>query len=150
MSSGFGGRPKRSRSKGIWPKIVDAESAWVCAQFGYRAALIVAAIIAALSFLALLGYPAWGFKAADLITAATFGVVGYGIHRLSRAAAVISLILFPLWAIKTYAVLIEEGHDIGFLGVLAAIFFLLYFIHGLRGTFASYKFLEDRQPPPPA
>ena len=67
-----------------------------------------------------------------------FAAIGFGINKKSRAAAVIGLSLYILE--RTY-MMAQGGVNSG--GAVMTVLFALYFVHGVRGTFAYRKLSEQ-------
>ena len=120
----------------LWPEIIDLESARAAARDARNAAIFVAVAtvvfvllsIMGTEFLQPLGLDAWGF-----VDAAIFLVVAWGIHRMSRTAAVAGLIIYIA---ERLLIMLEAGSR----GIILTIILTLLFIHGVRGTFAFHRF----------
>jgi len=130
----------------FWPTIVDSQSARKAARAGVIAAALVAAVTALVSLSSLAGYNVLGppsYSPLSLIDAAVFASIAWGVHRLSRAAAVAGLALF----------LLERGYAVlhrGEAGGIIAIFLALWFVHGVRGTFAIRHYGAPEGPGAPS
>jgi len=119
-----------SRWRGLWPEVEDLETARSASRQGMWAAVIVAvltAIVAAFGFL--------GADASAFIDAVLFGLIAFGIYRVSRVAAVAGLLLFVLERVMMFAQTRQTG---GFV----SLFLLLAFVHGVRGAFAYRRLLK--------
>ena len=128
-----------------WPKIEDESSAEQAAKAAVGVSGFIAAITALLSILSLiyhksmLGLDGWG-----LVDALIFVVIAWRISKMSRAGAIVGLLMY----------LLEVGYKLatnpsGALGVLTIIFILTY-IGGIRGTFAYHRYRQANnavQPP---
>ena len=110
----------------VWPSLGTLASARVASRQGMWAAWIVAATTASASLLGLGGLTAWG-----LVDAALCILVGYGIRRDSRVAAILGLTYFTLATVSRMA-------HMGAGGILTPVIFLL-FLNGVRGTFAVHR-----------
>ena len=130
---------KRSIRETWWPPIVDAESARKTARYGFWAATINVLLTTFLLVMLLIGGEKsaiggqpnliW-WALADLVV---FVAVAAGLYAYSRLAAVAGLLLFV--ASKVYGwVLISQKPQIG--ALLIAALFVIFYIHGVRGTFA--------------
>jgi hypothetical protein len=119
----------------LWPTIYDFDSAVAAARIGSTGAGIVALITAGLSSYQLLQL---GTASSDLIYgyvgAALYALLGIGIWRLWRWAAVCALLMY--WADRLLMIIATRPSAIG-LAILAL--FTLIFISGVRGTFAAAK-----------
>ncbi len=119
-----------SRWRNLWPQLDDLETARSASRQGMWAAAIVAVLTALFAAFGVLGTNASAFFDAVL-----FAVIGIGIYRISRVAAVAGLLLFIL----ERAVIFAQTRQTG--GVVA-IFILLAFGNGARGAFAYRRLLK--------
>ncbi len=135
-----GGPKKQSRFRqGLWPEISDVDSAKKAAHLGASASFWVAGLTAVFAVLGIFKVvkllDGWG-----LVDAAAFAVIGFFImKRMSRGAAVAGLVFYIFERVYATA---TKGASAGLGGV--ALVFTLYFINGVRGTFAYRRF---REPP---
>jgi hypothetical protein len=130
-----------------WPTIEEESSA----QHATKAAVGVSGFIAALTALiAVLSIfyhkPIVGLDGWALIDAAIFALIAWRISKMSRAWAVVGLLMY----------LLEVGYKLltnpsGALGVLTIIFVLTY-INAIRGAFAYHRYRKAESNPlaPPA
>ena len=123
-----------------WPKLSDRESAIEATKTGFRAAIVVAVVTAIYATVAPLtkkeiaSINAWAYLDTVL-----FGVIAWRIKCYSRAFAVAGVLLF-------IAEKIMLAQTLGTAGWPMAVFLLLMFITGARGTFAYHKFSSTQQP----
>ena len=120
----------------IWPVIVDVETARRVSRQGFWAATWVAGVTALLALLSTLGVNIWNFDLYALVDALIFAIIGWGIHRLSRTAAVAGICLYLLERAYMWA-------TFGPKNPFVAAIFILMFINGVRGTFAFHKFSRE-------
>jgi len=121
-------------SGGIWPTIADVTSARKAGLHGVFAATGVASFTFVFVLLSLVNVKIIpGLDLWALIDAAIFGVLAFYINRMSRTAAITALSLF-FYEILYMSITIGKGPSI------VALFFVLAFVNGIRGTFAYHKF----------
>ncbi|QDV09600.1 hypothetical protein Poly30_51580 [Planctomycetes bacterium Poly30] len=84
-------------------------------------------------------------RTLQLISAAVFGLLAFGIYRRSRVAAGLAL---GLYALDRFLVLWElvEGRAVGAGGMVASFFILLGLVKGLRGTLLHHRIEKDVHP----
>jgi hypothetical protein len=130
-----------------WPTIEDESSAEQATKSAVGASGFIAAVTALLSILSIIYHkPVLGLDAWGLVDAAIFVLVAWRIYRMSRAWAIIGLVVYIL----------EVGYKLltspsGAIGVLTVIFVLAY-IGAIRGTFAYHRYNKTgstTQPPTP-
>ena len=125
-----------ANSNWAWPTIENRASAVSAAKSGMWAAIIVAAVTALIATVALsYGKAIGGIDAWAYVDAAIFAIIAFGIWRMSRAAAVIGLLLFIAERVDMYV----SAHSFSVLSLLL----LLMFVNGVRGTFGYRRFAED-------
>ena len=118
-----------------WPSVGTVEGAKGAAKAGFIAAVLVALITAAFATWALYSNgPVAGFiDPWAYLDAVLFGAIAFGIYKESRAAAVVGLLLY----------LVEKGYQVVLTGQLQGavmtILFVLFFVSGIRGTFALHR-----------
>jgi hypothetical protein len=133
---------KRSIRETWWPPIVDEESARKTARYGFWAAVINVLLTGFLIAVLLVGgaksplgtQPGllW-WAVADF---AVFAAVAAGLYVYSRIAALAGLLLFV--ASKAYGwLLVSQTPEVG--ALLIAALFVIFYIHGVRGTFARAR-----------
>jgi Zn-dependent protease len=130
-----------------WPTIEDESSAEQATKAAVGVSGFIAALTALLAVLSIFYHkPILGLDGLGLIDAAIFALIAWRISKLSRAWAVVGLLMY----------LLEVGYKLatnpsGALGVLTIIFILTY-INAIRGAFAYHRFrkTESSQIAPPA
>jgi len=124
-----------------WPDVSELDGAKDATKYGMWCAIIVAAITAILSVLAIMGVGVTGISASALVDAVMFAGIAYGRSRYSRFAAVAGFVLYLAEKIYTY---VQTGSILG-VGVLAIVV-LFGFLNGIRGVFAYQKLLAAVPP----
>ncbi len=109
----------------FWPDVSDETGARTASHLAMWASFLIAGISTAI---ALLG----AAPKAALLDAALFALIGLGIRKMSRTAAVCGLLLYVLE--QVYAVVERRA---GF-GVIAIIVTFL-FVSSIRGTFGYHR-----------
>ena len=136
-----------TKQNAFWPSVSTIEDARRAAGYGMWAAIIVAVITAGFATWALVSrstvagfVDAWAYLDAVL-----FSLVAFGIFKEARWAAVAGLALYALE--KVYQIQ-ATGQ---FQGAVMTVFLTLFFISGVRGTFALRRLrASDGQPVIPA
>lgn len=116
----------------FWPAVGTVDEAKKAASYGMGSAIVVAVFTAGFATWAVVSrstvlrfVDAWAYLDAVL-----FSLVAWGIHKESRVAAVVGLALY----------LLEKAYQIQttgtFQGAVMAVFLTLFFVSGVRGTFA--------------
>lgn len=122
---------KMSKGKNIdpfWPTIKDKETATIVAKNASYFVFFIAFLTAIFSIFQLFGASTLG-----LIDAALFCIIGFGLYKLSRIAAVAGLSIYLLG--KVYALITYLAIPQAFWVILI----LLAYINGIRATFAYHK-----------
>jgi hypothetical protein len=129
----------------FWPTIENEGSAEAATHSAVGVSGFIAAVTALLAILGIVYHkPIGGVDGWGLIDAAMFVVIAWRIHRMSRAWAIVGILMY----------LFEVGYKLvtspsGALGVLTIIFILSY-ISGIRGTFSYHQYRQEGmtvQPP---
>jgi len=115
----------------FYPTITDEVSAKKAASFGYWAAAFIAGINLVMIFLGAVSQSA-------LFDALVMIVIGFFIYKMSRVAAVAGL----LYAIFDLIYKVYMGQSPA---IAIKLFFILYFISGVRGTFAYRNYLNSKK-----
>lgn len=123
----------------LWPEILNIEEAKKASLQGVWACLFIAVITAILAAFAAAGYPVNGFSSDAFIDALFFLIIGFGIKKQSRTAAVSGLALYIIELI--YNGLTSTN---GVKNSIIAIIFVMAFITTVRGTFAYHKFIGSK------
>jgi len=124
-----------------WPKIQDETSAEAAVKPAVGVSAFVAAVSGLIAVLSI-AYrkPILGINGWSLVDALLFVVIAWRIGKMSRAWAVVGLLMY----------LVEVGSS-GALGVLTITFILTY-INAIRGAFAYHRYRKAESNPlaPPA
>lgn len=126
--------PKKNIYAVWWPEITDQATAKQAALNGATAAGFCAVITAIVSVGGWLGATMDG-----LWDAAIFGIVAWGIYKMSRFAAIAGLAIYL--AERVYAWTRPGAHP----NPVMAIIFTLFFIGGVRGTIAHRRYRNKSQ-----
>ncbi len=119
-----------------WPSVDDLEGAKEAAHQAAGAAVFVAAITALFSLLVIFDIRILpGFSPSSFVDAALFAIVAWRVYKLSRAWAVVGLLLFAVE--RAYAFYYRGTTAMA--GFVVGIILLLAFVHGVRGTFANHR-----------
>lgn len=113
--------------KGLWPDVDTLERAKAASRQGMWAALLVAGVTAVGAQFHLLGLDALAFFDAGL-----FAMIGLGLYRVSRVAAVCGLLIFAAERVYMFV-------DKQITGGVLALVILLAFVTGGRGAFAYHR-----------
>jgi hypothetical protein len=130
-----------------WPTIEDESSAEHATKAAVGVSGFIAALTALIAVLSIIYHkPILGLDAWGLIDAAIFALIAWRISKLSRAWAIVGLVMY----------LLEVGYKLvtnpsAALGVLTIIITLTY-INAIRGAFAYHRYrkAENNQLAPPA
>ena len=121
----------------FWPTIEDEGSAQAATSSAVGVSGFIAAVTALLSILSI-AYrkPIGGIDGLGLVDAAIFAVIAWRIHKMSRAWAIVGILMY----------LLEIGYKLvtspsGALGILTIVFILTY-ISAIRGTFAYRRYRQ--------
>lgn len=127
----------------LWPTIIDKASAKRASVTGLVACAWCAAATILLVILNFFGVGSLHFDMSALVDALIFIVIGWGIHRMSRIAAIAGLAWHLFETIWTMS---DQG---GRHGYGLAIIITLLFITSVRATCAYHKYaeMEERTAP---
>lgn len=125
----------------LWPDIYDAASARRVASRAMWAAFACSGITALTAFLSNNGVTIVGDgPTLAFPRAALYGMLAIGIHRISRSAAALTLLIF----------LIERTQNSG--PIALTVVLLICFVNGVRGTCAYHEYVAaartDQMAPP--
>jgi hypothetical protein len=132
-------KPYRARRNwnALWPKIVTIADAIAAAKQGILVCFLVAALTAILALFAAAHHgDIMGVNKFSLIDAAVFAIAGWRLLRLSRAWAVVALVLY----------LMEAGfrlYEGAFTGIPLMVVFVIALLNGVRGAFAYHQIYEE-------
>lgn len=129
----------RNRKDWIWPSITDTVSAKEASKQGIWACIWCAGATLLFVTLSFLGLSVLGIDAWALIDALLFIIIGYGIYKMNRIAAIAGLSLYILERIMMW---FEQGLEVV---PVVAILIILLFINSLRGIFAYHRYAKDEQ-----
>jgi len=119
-----------SRWKFLWPDVGDMAGAEEGIKLGYWGAFLVAVLTTMTAVFQVMGANLW-----SLFDAGVLALIGLGIRRKWRSAAVVGLLLF------TVNLLLSLTRGLG-LSILA-IFVFLGLVGAVRGTFAYHRLVRD-------
>ena len=126
---------EQKKSNVFWPTVGTVDDAKGATKAGFIAAILVALITTAFASWALYsgGSVAGFIDPWAYVDAVLFGGIAFGIYKESRAAAVAGLLLY----------LVEKAFQIASTGELqgavVTVLFVLFFVSGIRGTFALHR-----------
>lgn len=120
----------------FWPHIHDLETAKKATHLGAYTAFWVAGVTALFALLAILKVSTL-LKAEALVDAAVFATLGFVmLKKMSRVSAVAALLCFLYERVYMAVTTHNIGSGIGGIGII----FTLFFITGVRGTFAYHRY----------
>lgn len=122
---------KVSKGKNIdpfWATIKDKETAIIVAKNASYFVFLLTIISAILS-----GFQLFGATRLGLIDSALFGMIGFGLYKLSRFAAVAGLLIYLLGKVYTFIVYLTIPQSFWI------ILISLVYINGIRATFVYHK-----------
>jgi len=130
-----------------WPTIEDDSSAEQATKAAVGVSGFIAAVTALAAILSIVYHkPIFGLDGWGLVDAVIFALIAWRISKMSRAWAVVGLLMY----------LLEVGYKLatnptGALGVLTIVFILMY-TGAIRGTFAHHRYRKADSEPlaPPA
>jgi hypothetical protein len=124
--------------KKLWPEVIDDDSARKAARYGFIASAWLSLVTLVCALLDRLGILGTGISPTSLvIDAALFALIGYGILRMSRFAALSGLLIYVTETILDYS----HGGRIHWPAAL----FILCFVNGVRGTFFNGRMKKRRK-----
>ena len=123
--------------RSYWPDIYDLESSKKAGRLGATAAFLCAGVTALFALLAELGWAlVKGFDIWALGDAIIIGALGIGVWRMSRICAVLALVTYTAERLFAWA---TNGSS----NPMLAVIFIVYFINGVRGTFAYQEYKTE-------
>jgi hypothetical protein len=79
----------------------------------------------------------------SLTIAVILAMIGWGIHRMSRTAAIAGVVWWSVWfGCRTFfsiSIAYRTGNPFGFIGAALNLLFLLFYVIAVRATFAYYR-----------
>ena len=135
---------KKQSEAWLWPSVDTPAQAARAARRGMWAAVLVAGVTGLAAGLAHSGgQPVAGVDGSAFVDAALFAAIAWGIHRLSRVAAVAGLALYLAERAYAWSESGTENTNIAFVILLA-----FCFVTGIRGTFAHHRLAAAADAPP--
>ncbi|HAK87589.1 MAG TPA: hypothetical protein DHV16_09260 [Nitrospiraceae bacterium] len=116
----------------IWPSIVDTTTAQKASKQGLWASAWCAGATIVFVVLAQFGSQMFNFDSSALLDAFLFIIIGWGIYKMNRIAAVAGLALYIIERLYMWSASGPKNPAI-------AIFITLMFINSIRGIFAYHK-----------
>lgn len=117
----------------IWPDVSDENSSKDASKQGLWAAGFVATITSLMAFSG-----AMGFDQSAFVDAFLFVIIGFGIYRFSRTAAIAGLGLYIVERIYAWS-------TVGVKNAAIAAILILMFVNSIRGTFSYHKIMRQKQ-----
>jgi hypothetical protein len=144
---GILGLAYRRPTSWYWNEIGDKYSAQYATTTAVWISYLIALATGLIGILSL-AYrkPVLGLDGWALLGAGFFGVVGWGIGRLSRAWAVIGFSIYALGVLINIGMQLATG-KFGFLPIMEMLFAVVY-LNALRGTFAYHTYVKLEQASP--
>jgi hypothetical protein len=124
-----------------WEDVSDLAGAEKAAHGGFWAAIFVAGVTTLVVLISLLGVRLLGINFWSLLDAGLFALIAFGIHQMSRFAAVAGTSLFIF---ERVAMFNKTGPGALVMGILI----LLLFVNSVRGTFAYHRLKPTDLPKP--
>ena len=122
----------------FWPRITDVDSAKKASKQGYWACTFCVGTTLLFVVLSLFGKGLLDADLSALLDVLFFMIIGWGIYKMNRLAAVAGLFLYLLERILMWA---EYGQ--GNSGLTAII--CLMFVNSVRGTFEYHKYRKETE-----
>lgn len=126
------------RVEWIWPTITDIPSAQKASKQGLWASAWCAGATLVFVVLSVFGVSLYGFDLWALIDVLFFILIGWGIYKMNRFAAVAGL---TLYIIERAAMWSEYGPK----NPIVAILISLMFINSIRDIFAYHRYGKEEQ-----
>ena len=120
-----------------WKEISDKDSAEDATKAAVGISYFVASLTTLLAVLSIVyRKPVYGASGLSLVDAALFFVVAWRIGKLSRAWAIVGLLLYVMEAILSLG---ERGSGVGILTIV----FVIAYVNALQGAFAYHRYDKD-------
>lgn len=124
-----------NKTNQLFPSIDGTESAQEVARQGVWASLLVAGFT---TFFILLSFAGVSFlNAWSFLDVAAFVAIAYGIHKMSRIAAMVGLALYVAERVVLWSNPMFKPNAVG---LIMTIFITFAFINAVRGTFAYHQY----------
>jgi hypothetical protein len=117
----------------IWPKIADEGTAIKTTRLGFLASIFCGIL-----------HMAQGGSPYLLINAMVFGIIGWGILRKSKGAAIFGLVFYLYTSIYDWVARPRESALDILVDVFFRLLFVLAFTASIRGAFAYHELVEKR------
>ena len=124
------------KSSWIHPAITDEATAKKAARQGVWACGIIAGATLILYFLTYADFNPFNLDEYALIDISLFTLIGWGIYRMSRVAAISGLLLYALEQVVTWM-------EFGFKPSVHIVLISMAFANSIRATFAFQRFSES-------
>lgn len=119
-----------------WPPVTYREGAREAVRLGAGAAAFVAGVTALFGVLAIFGVEILpGFSRISLVDSALFAIVAWRTYKMSRAWAVVGLVMFVVGRVIAFYLSGVTAMS----GIIGGLLLLLLFWNGVRGTFAYHR-----------
>ena len=119
----------------VWPHITDADSAKKASKQGYWACAFCAGTTLLFVVLSLFGKGLLDVDLSALLDVLVFMIIGWGIYKMNRFAAVAGLIFYLFERVSVWS---EYGPSHGLVAIVC-----LMFINSVRGTLAYQKYRKE-------
>ena len=129
--------PDRSLRGAVWPAIPDEKTAREVSRYAFWAAIVNILLVLAVVVIALTTGQERVPLAWALAEVGVFVIVAVGLFYFSRVAAVAAFVCYA--AAKGAAFLYGPMPPDTF-AIVIAVLFLVFYLHGVRGTFALAKY----------
>ncbi len=124
----------------MFKKITDAETAKKLAKEGAIGSVFIAIITAIAVVISINGTDIYGMDYWAFFDVAIFIIIGLGIYKMSRIAAVLGFIFYVAEQVNMMA---SYGTRPSFLMIV----FVITYINAIRGTFAYHKYEKQQSMP---
>lgn len=129
---------KKKKKYGLWPSIHDIDSTKDAIKQGTIASGLIAIVTAIFATASVLGYEIIdGFSFEAIFDALIFTVIGWGIHKKSRAAALSGLFIYVVERLYMWS-------NYGLKNPIIAFFITLMFINSIRGTISYHDYRKSK------
>ena len=128
-----------SKTNWLWPRLTDSATARKAAREGVFAAAWIALVTASIATSnVFFGTTFMQITSAAYVDALLFALIGFGIYKMSRVAAIAGLALYAYEAVYMNA---TRGTTPNIIMLLVL---TLAFANGIRGTFAASRFAKSQ------
>lgn len=130
------------RFRWYWPELKTLEHAEHAIRNATIAVLVSAFITVCVAVLPFFGMSFGGYTPMELFDALFMLLLAYGLKRKSRGSALVLLVYFLYSRIYIFGEIADPSELVG--ASLTSGVFLLFYLHGLRGTFAYHVMMRMR------